>query len=99
MEKLKVGSDYSKGQVKSMENRVKQPKVSNKERVYDFITGYIQENGFSPSIKEICIGTDLKSISSVYNHLLKLEDEGRIQMKRNTPRAIKITGYAYVKEV
>lgn len=80
-----------------MDNQTKQPKVSSRERVYKFIVHYIKENGFAPSVREISIGIGLGSTNTVYNHLLKLEDEGRIEMKRNSPRAIKLVEYEFRK--
>ena len=75
-----------------------QSKVPSRERVYNFLVDYIEKNGFAPSIREICTGTNLKSTSSVRSHLVKLEDEGRIQMKRSySPRAIKLVAYEYRK--
>lgn len=74
-----------------------QQKNKSRERVYRFLVHYIEKNGFAPSIREICAGTNLKSTSSVCSHLEKLEDEGKIQMKRNSPRAIKLVGYEYRK--
>ncbi len=61
---------------------------NGRERVYNFIVEFIKKNGYSPSVREICVGTDLKSTSSVYMHLLKLEDEGKIQMKKKSTRGI-----------
>lgn len=54
-------------------------------------------NGYAPSVREICTGTNLSSISSVYMHLLNLEDEGKIEMKRQSARAIKVIGFQFVK--
>ena len=76
----------------------KQYKVSSRERVYDFIVDYIQEHGYSPSIKEICSGTNLKSTSSVYSYILKLEEEGKLEKKPNTRRAIKVIELKFVKK-
>ena len=74
-----------------------QPKVPSRERVYNFLVDFIKKNGFAPSVREISIGIGLNSTSSVHSHLLKLEEEGRIEMKRNSPRAIKLVGYEYRK--
>lgn len=75
----------------------KQPKASKKEKVYSFTVEFIRKNGYAPSVREISAGTGLSSTSTVYRHLLKLEDEGRIEMKRNSPRAIKLAGYKFVE--
>lgn len=81
-----------------MENEIKQTRGTARQKVYDFLVEFVTENGYAPSLREICVGTGLKSTSSVYEHLLKLEDEGKIEMKRDySPRAIKLVGYKFVK--
>ena len=65
--------------------------------MYNFIVEFIKKNGYAPNVREICVGTDLSSTSSVYMHLLKLEDEGKIQVKRKSTRAIKLVGYEFIK--
>lgn len=80
-----------------MESGVKQVKITERERVYNFIVEFIKKNGYAPSVREICVGTDLSSTSSVYAHLLKLEDEGKIRMKKKSTRAIKVIGFQFVK--
>ena len=80
-----------------MENVIKHIKGTGRERVYNFIVEFIKNNGYAPSVREICTGTDLSSTSSVYMHLLKLEDEGKIQVKRKSTRAIKVVGYEFIK--
>lgn len=72
-------------------------KMSGQERVYNFIIEFMKKNGYAPSVKEICVGTYFNSTSSVYWHLLKLEKEGKIEMKRKSARAIKVIGYQFVK--
>ena len=58
----------------------------------------VQQGRGTGKAREICAGTNLSSTSSVYMHLLKLEDEGKIEMKRgNSPRAIRVAGYEYRK--
>ncbi len=79
-----------------MEN-MKAAKGNGRERVYNFIVEFIQKNGYSPSVREICVGTDLSSTASVYMHLLKLEDERKIQMKKKSTRAIRVIGFEFVK--
>lgn len=80
-----------------MESGNKHIRETGRERVYNFIVEFIKKNGYAPSVREICVGTDLSSTSSVYTHLHKLEDEGKIEMKPNSPRAIKLVGYKLVK--
>jgi SOS-response transcriptional repressor LexA len=68
-----------------------------RQKVYDYLIKYIEEYCYAPSLREICVGVGLKSTSSVYEHLSKLEEEGKIKMRGNSPRAIKVIGYGYVK--
>lgn len=77
-----------------MENEIKQARGTGRERVYNFLVEFVTKNGYSPSIREICVGANLKSTSNVRSHLVKLEEEGKIEMKRGySPRAIKLVGY------
>lgn len=80
-----------------MESEIKHRRGTGRERVYNFIVEFIKKNGYAPCLKEICAGTYLSSTSSVRNHLLELEDEGKIKMKPNSPRAIKVIGFQFVK--
>lgn len=80
-----------------MKNENKWLKGTGRERVYNFIVEFIKKNEYAPSVREICVGTDLSSTSSVYTHLLKLEDVGKIEMKRKSTRAIKVIGFQFVK--
>ena len=80
-----------------MESEIKHRRGTGRERVYNFIVDFIKKNGYAPSIREICSGTYLSSTASVRNHLLALEDEGKIRMKPNSPRAIKVIGFQFVK--
>lgn len=79
--------------MKILESGIKRIRGTGRERVYNFIVEFIKNNGYAPSVREICTGTDLSSTSSVYMHLLKLEDEGKIQMKKQSTRAIKVIGF------
>lgn len=80
-----------------MERGIKQTRGTRREQIYNFLVDFVKKNGYAPSVREICVGTDLSSTSSVYMHLLKLEDEGKIQVKRKSTRAIKLVGYEFIK--
>lgn len=81
-----------------MGKQTKQPKVSSRESVYSFLVDYIQQNGYAPSIREICAGTGLRSTSSVHSHLEMLKMMGQIEMEENTSRSIRLTGYGITKK-
>lgn len=80
-----------------MSKSVEEKEINSRQKVYDFLVNFIENNGFASSIREICDGTDLKSTSSVYYILSILETMGKIHMERNKQRAIKIIGYEFVK--
>lgn len=74
--------------------------IKQREKILQYIIDYIQEHGYSPSIREICEGVGLKSTSSVHSHLVRMEKEGMIEtdVGLGTARAIRVPGYKFVKE-
>ena len=40
--------------------------------VYEFIKKYITENGYSPSVREICANCGIKSTATAYQYINKL---------------------------
>lgn len=61
----------------------KKPKeqgIETRQKIYDFLVSFITKNGFSPTIREICDGTGLKSTATIYRHLMVLEQMGRIRV-------------------
>lgn len=70
-----------------------------RKQILDFIVSYISKHGYSPTVREITEGVGLKSTSSVYNHLLRMLDEGVIETDASpgSPRAIRVPGYKFMK--
>ena len=60
------------------------------EDVLDFINGHIDENGFPPSVREICAALGFRSTSTVHIYIKRLEADGRIQKSPSKPRALKV---------
>lgn len=81
-----------------MDKELQMQGIETRQSVYKFLVDYITENGYAPTYREIADGTGLKSKSTVYNHLQILEMMGKIRMDKNKQRAIKLIGYAFVKE-
>lgn len=75
----------------------KKEKIAGKERVYNFVVDFILQNGYSPSIEEITVGSGLSSKASVHDCLRMLQMMGKIEMKRNAARTIRLVGYRLVK--
>ena len=66
-------------------------KLTEKQQlVDDSIVDYQMQNGYAPSIRELCVSCNLASTSTVYAHLKKLEELGYIRRREDAPRAIAI---------
>ena len=56
------------------------PRTSNKaDMIMDYVNHFIQENGFSPSVREIGEAVGLRSTASVSYHLQALQQKGLLQ--------------------
>ncbi len=65
--------------------------------IYKFIVGYFKKYGFAPSFREISLGTDIKSTSTIREKLLVLERAGLVSLNECQSRTIKLTEYKYIK--
>lgn len=66
-------------------------KISEKQKeILEFLKNEILNKGYPPSVREICEAVNLKSTSSVFSHLEKLEKNGYIRRDPTKPRAIEI---------
>ena len=56
------------------------PRTSNKAQlIVEFVSNFIQENGYAPSIREIGAAVGLRSTASVSYHLQQLQEKGILQ--------------------
>jgi len=62
------------------------------QRIYDYIADFIADNGFGPTVREICAAVGLSSPSAVHNQLKKLEEQGLIDTGGGRKRAITLRG-------
>ena len=58
--------------------------------VYDFILNAIKNEGYSPSVRDICNALDLKSTSTVHTYLARLEEKGMIQKDAGKSRTLRV---------
>ena len=64
--------------------------LNNKQKqILEFINLSIKNEGYSPSVREICLAVNLKSTSTVQYHLNKLIDLGYINKANNKSRSIR----------
>ena len=67
----------------------KQPLTSRQKEILDFMEAFTVEEGYPPTVREICKATGLKSPRSVSQHLQALERKGYIERGRDKSRAIR----------
>lgn len=63
---------------------------TKQQEILDYVYKCVQENGYPPSVREICAAVGFKSTSTVHAYLQKLTDSGLLQKDPTKPRAIKI---------
>ncbi|MBQ1217810.1 MAG: transcriptional repressor LexA [Clostridia bacterium] len=69
--------------------------------ILEFVTGKVTEEGYVPSVREICKAVGLSSPATVHYHLNQLCEEGLISKEPNKKRFIRLSnqssGTSYVK--
>jgi len=60
------------------------------KEVLDFISSFVERNGYSPSFEEIARGLDLKSLATVHKHITNLQNKGALQRGHNRSRSIDV---------
>lgn len=63
----------------------------NEVNILNFIRKQVAENGYPPSVREICKAVGLKSTSSVHMYLNRLAEKGELQKTNLKTRALKLT--------
>ncbi|MDP4132534.1 MAG: transcriptional repressor LexA [Bacillota bacterium] len=66
-------------------------KNNRQQLILDFIQKYTNENGYPPTIREICDGVGLKSPSTVHGHLERMKRDGLLKKDDSKTRAIKVS--------
>ena len=61
------------------------------DRIYEYLQTVIPEQGYAPSVREICEAVGLKSPSTVHFHLKRLQERGLIEKGDFKGRAIVLT--------
>jgi len=64
---------------------------SNQLILFRIIANFIEVNGFSPSIRELCKLSNVKSSSTVHGHIIKFKELGVIENHETFPRTIRVT--------
>ena len=65
--------------------------ITKRQReIYDFISRFVNENGYSPSFEEIGEGMGLSSLATVHKHISNLEKKGLLKRDYNRSRSIDV---------
>lgn len=66
--------------------------VSEKQKeILEIIKTFINENGYSPTVREICALSGLRSTSSVHQYIKRLKAKGHLTCMVERPRSIVLT--------
>lgn len=68
-------------------------KIDKSQKVYEYITFFITQNGYAPTVREICQACDIRSTATAFNIMNALSEKGLITKSKvgeNKRRAISI---------
>lgn len=66
------------------------PLTRRQREIVDFISRFISDNGYSPTLDEIGQGLGLSSLATIHKHLRNLEQKGMIRRRWNHSRSIQL---------
>jgi repressor LexA len=61
------------------------------KEVLDYIAGFVEQNGYSPSYEEIAQGMKLASLATVHKHIQALEAKHYVRRGFNRSRSLEVT--------
>jgi repressor LexA len=65
--------------------------TKRQKEILDFISGFIDRNGYSPSMEEIAENFHFASLNAVFKHLEALESRGHLHRDSNRARSIQLS--------
>ena len=68
----------------------KMKKIDRAQEVLEFIQKYISENGFAPSVREVCDNSNIKSTATAFTYMNELVDKGLLNKAGNKRRAVSL---------
>lgn len=71
--------------------------TKRQKQVLDFVAGFVQENGYSPSYEEIARGLNLASLATVHKHISALDTKNYLKRGFNRSRSLDL-GPKYLQE-
>ena len=64
--------------------------TKRQSEVLKFIKGYIKTNGYSPSLRDICVGLDIKSTAQVFLILKALKEQKKVKYAERRARTLEV---------
>lgn len=64
---------------------------TRQKQILDFLSQFIDANGFAPTLKQIAQAINVSSLATVHEHLQALEKKGLIKKKIGDTRGIELT--------
>jgi repressor LexA len=66
--------------------------TKRQKQILDFVTGFVKENSYSPSLEEIARAIGLSSVSTVHKHVSGLLEKGLMKRGWNQNRSLEPVG-------
>jgi repressor LexA len=66
--------------------------TGRQREIFDFVSEYVREHGYPPTVREIGEAVGLASPSTVHAHLANLERAGLLKRDPTKPRALELVG-------
>ena len=66
--------------------------TDRQREIYEYVTEYVDEHGYPPTVREIGQAVGLASPSTVHAHLANLERAGYVRRDPTKPRALELVG-------
>jgi len=75
-------------------------KLTKKQQaLLNFIQDFTEENGYSPSYREIMTGLDLSSVSAVAEHIENLVEKGVVKKTPGAARSLEVLNFRHPETV
>ena len=65
-------------------------RVDKSEQIFEFMQKFIAENGYSPTVREICNACNIKSTATAFTYINQLAERGVINKVDNRNRAVSL---------
>jgi repressor LexA len=73
--------------------------TERQREIWDFVVGYVDRQGYPPTVREIGAAVGLASPSTVHAHLANLERAGLLRRDPTKPRALELVGHRRTERV